>query len=351
MTRRSLTIARRVTLVLSGCASWAWVAPLEGSVDAAAAAAYVDPRNGPDGIGHGELELLVLDLRLAPLLLAVAGVAVLVASSARSAGRALAVAGVAAVLLELVSAALPDGPGVAWVTALVLACAALTVVSGVRRRGRRRGTDAPGDARHVLGVVGIVLLVSQLTLVGFLPIGDWAVDSLPRGYVWAVAALQLLLTLGGMAALVLAARRLTGWHAGLGAVAVAALLVPGQDRSFLLAALTLILLTTAASIAGEDASSSRFGRPLGWGLVAAGTAPLVTILAFGLNIGLGAAALELNGGGIDVDGLPLFLSGPLAAVVPVALYLVTAGTPRDVTSTGVDGTGSTVPTVPSAGVS
>ena len=90
----------------------------------------------------------------------------------------------------------------------------------------------------------------------------------------------------------------------------------------------LVLLVTAAAVAG-DHDRPLFVRPLGWGLAAAVTAPIVVVFAFGLNIGMGAAALELNGGHIDVDGLPMFLSGTLAAAVPVAIYLVTATRPDD----------------------
>src|SRR5262245_65300562 len=80
MTRRRLTDALGASLVVAGCVAWAWVAPLQGSVDAAARATYADPRYRESAaLGYGELELLVLDLRLAPLLLIVAGLAVLVA--------------------------------------------------------------------------------------------------------------------------------------------------------------------------------------------------------------------------------------------------------------------------------
>src|SRR5262245_61060885 len=109
MTRRRLTEALGTSLLAAGCLAWAWVASLQGSVDAAAAATYADPRyQDSEALGHGELELLVLDLRLAPLLLIVAGLAVLMAPLVRPAYWVVPVLGAVAVLMELISAAFPD---------------------------------------------------------------------------------------------------------------------------------------------------------------------------------------------------------------------------------------------------
>ena len=43
-----------------------------------------------------------------------------------------------------------------------------------------------------------------------------------------------------------------------------------------------------------------------------------------MGIGLGSVPLELNGGHIDYDGLPIFLAGPISAVI-VALTVWGAG--------------------------
>ena len=98
-----------LVLVLWGCAAWAWVALLEESVDRAAAPGGATP------IGMVELELYVLDLRLAPLLLAVAGVGLLVAPSVRSYrhGVLAMTAALGAALLAPVAVGRPKPGGVA----------------------------------------------------------------------------------------------------------------------------------------------------------------------------------------------------------------------------------------------
>src|SRR5262245_44740341 len=87
-----------VLLLVAGCTGWAWVAALEGPVDLAASTGHAG------GYGMVELELYVLDLRLAPLLLAVAGVGLVVAPSARRCRHgvlAMAVGSAAALLVPV----------------------------------------------------------------------------------------------------------------------------------------------------------------------------------------------------------------------------------------------------------
>ena len=130
----------------------------------------------------------------------------------------------------------------------------------------------------------------------------------------------------GVIALLLAARRLTWLHAVASVLAVAELvaLVSTEESAALMVLIGVaVVVATAAAVAGER--EPVWHRAVA---VAAGLALLFPIACYvGLifSVSFGRLPLEFNGGEIDYDGVPVFLTGPFSAVLPVLLYLAGSG--------------------------
>ena len=302
-------------LLVAGCATWAWVAALQGPVDAAAT------RGSDSENWRIELELYVIDLRLAPLLLAVAGVGLLLAPRVRSFGIGSAVMAGAAVTAEAVTAALEAVGAPPFITSAALLVALVVVV----RVGRRWSGPDVVVARRLTVAVGLVLLCSPFPMEVYLDFDAAILEGLPSGYLVSVRVLQGLMLAAGAACLLLGAKRLTVLHAvaavagGLGLFFAAV----ESDVWWQLASLcAVVALVTAAAVAGEGSRPRRVAA-------AAILSGLLYLPFFWVcllfQFGLGAVPLELNGGHIDYDGLPVFLSGPLSAVIVVAFVMWGAG--------------------------
>lgn len=254
-------------LVLAGTAALIWIVPMAGKIDALASDLYF--RQPSSDLGYGELELFVRDLRLAPWTLLVAGTAVLIS---------------------------------------------LRLSAATRRR--------------VLAITGLILLCSPVVMGEYVAYGDWVETALPTGYVVAVPTMQIALTASGLLALMLAARRVSGWHgAAIGiAVAIGPWMVGWYDETqwpwFVLSLPAYVGLMTAVAVAGEVVEGRTLRRIVVAGVVSALAYLPAAWMALFMNFALGAAALDLNGGHIDVDGLPIYLAGPLSAWMAVLTYLV-----------------------------
>ena len=291
-------------LLVAGCASWAWVAALEGPVDATA-----------DDVTYWyvELELYVIDLRLAPLLLAVAGVGLLVAPTARSFGMGAVVVLGAAFAAEVVTAAL-DAASVAPV---VTASALLVVLLGVVLMARRWSKPDEVVARRLTTALGVVLLCSPLPMQVYVAFDASVLDALPGGYVAVVRVLQGLMLAAGTSCVLLGATRLTWLHvAAVVAVAGMGLLFAAPAMSLgwrgLGAVCVAVAVLTASIVAGAGSSPLRVAVAA----VFSGLSyPLVLAMSAMMGFGLGSVPLGLNGGHIDYDGLPIFLAGPISAVI------------------------------------
>ncbi len=302
-----------LALVLVGCAGWAWVALLEGPVDRAAAP------GGAAGSSNGlvELELYVLDLRLAPLLLAVAGVGLLAMTAA-----------VGASLLAPV-AVRPFGAWWGGAVMLAMLLVGLAILTGRRYgRGAPLGEDEvlslPG--RMVTASVALVLLGSAFPMEMVLAFDDQVLGALPAGYLRGVPVLEGLVLGAGILALLLAARRLTWLYLVASVLALAelvALVSTEMSAAVMVLIWVAVVVATAAAVAGER------GRV--WHRAVAVTAgmtvlyPVACYVGFHLSARLGALPLGLSGGEIDYDGLPVFLTGPFSAVLLVWLYLAGSG--------------------------
>ena len=287
------------------------------------------PGSGASG-GRVELELYVLDLRLAPLLLTVAGVGLLVAPFVRRLLHGVLTMG-AAVGAALLVTAVVQPLAAWWVGAVVLAA----LLAGIARitirrsglmvpRGEDKALSLPG--RMVTTSVALVLLCSAFPMEVFLDFGDAVLDALPNGYEVAVPVLQGLVLLSGMVALLMAARRLTWLHPVACFLVLAELVALVSTRNAtagMMLTFAAVVTATAAAVAGER---GRVWHPQV--AIAAGGSllyPVAGVMAFFVSFRLGAIPLALNGGEIDYDGLPVFLTGPLSAALPVLLYLSGAG--------------------------
>ncbi len=337
-----------LVLLVVGCAAWAWVAMLEEPVDQA-----VTPASGTSGgIGLVELELYVLDLRLAPLLLAVAGVGLIVAPSVPGLSHGLLAmsAGAGAALLVPAAAQLMSAW---WVGAVVLAAVLAGIAMLTIRRSRRvkpRGEDEELSlpARRVTGTVALVLLCSAFPMEVFLDFNEPVLAALPDGYLVAVPVLEGLVLGSGMLALLMAARRLTWLHvlaSCLVLAELAALLSTGTSAAGLVLILAVVVVATAAAVAGERGRVRQRVVAVTAGLTL--LYPVAGYVAVFFAVGLGTLPLALNGGVIDYDGLPIFLTGPLSAALPVLLYLAGSGAlditvaPRDADDQSVEPTDAT----------
>ena len=310
-----------LVLVLWGCAAWAWVALLEEPVDRAAAPGGATP------IGIVELELYVLDLRLAPLLLAVAGVGLLVAPSVRSYrhGVLAMTAALGAALLAPVAVR----PSEAWWGgAAVLAVVLVGIAVFTVRRcgpGAPRGEDEALSlpARMVTASVGLVLLCSAFPMELFLDFDARVLGGLPDGYLRAVPVLEGVVLVAGMIALLLAARRLTWLHAVASVLALAelvALVSMGESTALMVLIWVAVVVATAAAVAGERGRVWHRAVAVAAGLTL--LYPIACYVSLFFSASFGGLPLELNGGEIDYDGVPVFLTGPFSAVLPVLLYLL-----------------------------
>lgn len=342
---RAVRVLGQVLLVV-GCAAWAWVAMLEAPVDRVAA----QGSGNSDGIGRVELELYVLDLRLAPLLLAVAGVGLLVAPGVRRVGHGVLSMSAALGAALLVSAAIQP-LSAWWVGAVVLAA----LLAGIARLTIRRSgllTPRGGDevlsspGRMIATSVALVLLCSAFPMEVFLDFDGPVLGALPDAYRVSVPVLQGLVLLSGMIALLMAARRLTWLHpvaCFLVLAELVALISAGTSAAWMVLTLAAVMTATAAAVAGER---GRVWHPAV--AVTAGCAlllyPFAVLFAMLASFTLGGFPLALNGGEIDYDGLPVFLTGPLSAAFPVLLYLAGAGTSAETVAPRVGGDPSVEPT-------
>jgi hypothetical protein len=329
-----------LVLLVVGCVAWAWVAMLEDPVDQAVA-----PASGSGGLGLVELELYVIDLRLAPLLLAVAGVGLIVAPFVPGLSQgllAMSAAAGAALLVPAVAATLSAW----WAGAAVLAAVLATIATLTIRRSGPREPCGEDDAlslpaRWVTATVALVLLCSAFPMEVFLDFDDAALAALPDRYLVAVPILEVLVLVSGMLALLMAARRLTWLHlvtACLVLAELAVLLASGASSAGLVVIVAVAVVATAAAVAGERGRVRHRAVALAGGLAL--LYPVAGYLAVFLAVGLGTLPLALNGGVIDYDGLPIFLAGPFSAGLPVLLYFggtgalgVTAAVPGDAQST------------------
>lgn len=275
MTRTRWAVTLGSSLAVVGIVIWVWVVQLASPVDAAALRIYEGPMR--DRLGYEELELLVRDLRLAPLTLLVAGAVIMRAARLR--------------------AGTTSEPG------------------ALSDRGRR-----------LVAITAIGLASSPVALQNFSGFGSPVDEMLPVGYPRSVMALESLLLAASLLALFVAARRLTVWH---GAAAVATVsagvgaLNMGDTNSLLAMALAsggYVGLVTSAAVAGEMGRGGN-RRAVVAGVITAVTYLPVLFVSLFPAIFLGAPALELNGGGIGVDGLPIYLVGPLSAWMAVVVYL------------------------------
>jgi hypothetical protein len=315
-----------LVLLVVGCPAWAWVATLEAAVDRAAAPAS----EVAGGVGLVELELYVLDLRLAPLLLAVAGVGLLVAPAVRGYSHGVLAMSAAAVAALVVPAAAHAWS--AWWAGAVMLAAVLAGIAALTIR--RAGPQAPrGEhdalslpARRVTATVALVLLCSAFLMEVFDGFDAPVLAALPHTYLVAVPALETLLLVSGAIALLMAARRLTWLHpvACLLVLAeLATLLSTGASTAGLVLVVAVAVGATTAAVAGERGRVRHRAVALTAGLAL--LYPVAGYLALFVGIGLGTLPLGLNGGAIDYDGLPVFLGGPLSAALPVLLYLAGTG--------------------------
>ena len=319
-----------LVLLVAGGATWAWVATLEGPVDRA-----VTPPSGTGGIGLVELELFVLDLRLGPLLLAVAGFGLLVAPSVASYSQGvLAMTAAAAAALVVPQAAAAAS---AWAAAAALATALAGIAMFIIRRfgaptsprGAAAGMGAALSlpARRLTATIALVLLCSALPMEVYLDFDAPVLAALPEGYRAAVPVLEALVLVAGMLALVLAARRFTWLHSVACLLVVAevvALVSTGVSTSTGLALVVAAAVgATAAAVAGER------GRVRHRAVLATAALALLYPAGFAVavvgGIALDTVPLALNGGAIDYDGLPVFLAGPIFGAFPVLLYLAGTG--------------------------
>ncbi|MET0523174.1 MAG: hypothetical protein ABWZ91_00105 [Nocardioides sp.] len=316
-----------LVMLVVGCAAWARVAMLEEPVDRAVASA-----SAASG-GLVELELYVLDLRLAPLLLAVAGVGLLVAPfvpTLLDGALAMSAAAGAALLVPAGAQLLSAWWAGAVVLVAVLAGIATLTIHRFRPAKPRGDAEALSrPARRVTATIALVLLCSSLPMEVFLDFDAPVLDALPSGYLVAVPVLQGLALGSGMLALLLAARRLTWLHAVASCMALAelaALLTTNASAAGMALTLALVVAATAAAVAGERGRVRCGAVALAACLALA--YPVVGFFAFFFGFGIGTLPLALNGGVIDYDGLPVFLGGPLSAALPVLLYLACSGAPE-----------------------
>jgi hypothetical protein len=311
-----------LVLVLWGCAAWAWVALLEATVDRAAAP------GGAAGSSTGivELELYVLDLRLAPLLLAVAGVGLLVAPSVRTYhhGVLAMTAALGAVLLAPVAVRTSEAwwGGAVVLAVVLMGIAVFTVRRSVPEAAHGEDEALSLPARMVTASVALVLLCSAFPMELFLDFDGRVLGGLPDGYLRAVPVLEGVLLVSGMIALLLAARRLTWLHAVAAVLALTelvALVSTEKSAALMVLIWVAVVVATGAAVAGERGRVWHRAVP-----VAASLAllyPVSCYLSLFFSASFGGLPLELNGGEIDYDGVPVFLTGPFSAVLPVLLYL------------------------------
>lgn len=292
-------------LLVAGCATWAWVAALEGPVDATA-----------DEVAYWyvELELFVIDLRLAPLLLASVGVGLLVAPVVRSFGMGVAVVLGAAVAAEVVTATLDFASVAPAVTAFAL----LVVLLGVVLMARRGSGPDEEVTRQLTTSLGVVLLCSSVPMEVYVEFDAGVLDALPEGYVASVRVLQALMLVAGMSCVLLGMRRLTPFRAAVVVVTVAglALLFATPALSFdwveIGALCVAAAVLTGCIVAGAGSSPLRVAVAA---VVTGLSYPLVLWISAMMGFGLGSVPLGLNGGQIDYDGLPIFLAGPISAMI------------------------------------
>lgn len=315
-----------LALVFVGCAGWAWVALLEGPVDRAAAP------GGSAGSPYGlvEIELYVLDLRLAPLLLAVAGVGLLVAPSVgryRHGFLAMTAAVGAALLAPVVVRPFDAWWGGAVLLAMLLVGIAILTVLRCRP-GAPNGADEALSlpARMITASVALVFLCSAFPMELFLDFDDHVLGALPDGYVRGVPVLEGLVLGVGTLALLLAARRLTWLHAVASVITLAelvALVSMGMSAAVIALIWVAVVVATAAAVAGERGRVWHRAVAVGAGMTL--LYPVACYVGFHLSARLGALPLGLNGGEIEHDGLPVFLTGPFSAVLLVWLYVAGSG--------------------------
>ena len=239
-------------LLVAGCAGW-------GVGGRARGARRRD--GGRRHHWHVELELYVIDLRLAPLLLAVAGVGLLVAPTTRSFGTGAAVVLCAAFAAEVVTAALDFGS----VAPVVTASALLVVLLGVALTARRWSKPDEAVARRLTTALGVVLLCSPLPMQVYVAFDASVLDALPGGYVAVVRVLQGLMLAAGTSCVLLGATRLTWLHVAAVVVVVAmGLLFAAPAVSFdwmeTGAVCVAVAVLTASIVAGAREQSAPWSR-------------------------------------------------------------------------------------------
>jgi hypothetical protein len=195
---------------------------------------------------------------------------------------------------------------------------------------RRCGSGAPrGEddalslpARMITASVALLLLCSAFPMELFLDFDARVLAGLPDGYLRAVPTLEGMLLVAGVIALLMAARRLTWLHAVASVLALGelvALVSTEQSAALIVLIAVAVLVATAAAVAGER------GRVWHRAVtVAAGQTllyPIACYVSFFFSANFGGLPLNLNGGEIDYDGVPVFLTGPFSAVLPVLVYL------------------------------
>jgi len=269
--------------------------------------------------GDRKAKSWALDLRIAPLLIVLCGVAVLAAPALRRASSAAAVVSLTFVAL-LLGAGLLGRLAEAGVVQAAIATAGLwataaTLVIAARALTPRSG----GDGGHLVHVAFVPAATVPI-LESFVPSRPWVAGLLPDAYLLAIPVLEVLLLVTGFAVLVSAQGRVTSALLSGGAVSAAALSVllftTVQSRGA-----ALLTAGLGGALIGSVCLVALAGRPRAAMLAAAVSVPvymalLIPSLLLGLPLGLIAVAAA--DGTVGADGLPLLAGGAVAALAGVA---------------------------------
>lgn len=314
-------------LLFVGGVAWAWVVRLGEAVRAVEPAILARSRTPADPTVD-ELPLEALDLRIAPLLIVLCGVAVLAAPALRRASSAVAVVGFTFVALLLGAGLLgrlaEAGVAQAAVATAGLWATAATLVIAARALTPRSG----GDGGHLVRVAFVPVATVPL-LEAFVPSRPWVAGLLPDGYLLAIPVLEVLLLVTGFAVVVSAQGRVTPALLGGGAVSAAALsallftTVQSRGAALITAGLGGVLIASVCLVALA-------GRPRAAVVAAAASVPAYMaffIPAVLMGLPLGLIAVAAADGTVGADGLPLLAGGAVAALAGVAACEIAAHVP------------------------